>query len=65
MCCGCVVRDEGERGGFLKPTERLTLPPPLPFLSLQRDGCPKIINLGVARIDAFYKRKAEGGRRAG
>jgi PHD finger-like domain-containing protein 5A len=27
---------------------------------LQRDGCPKIINLGSARTDLFYERKKYG-----
>lgn len=26
----------------------------------QRDGCPKIINLGSARTDLFYERKKYG-----
>jgi len=26
----------------------------------QRDGCPKVINLGTARIDRFYARKRYG-----
>ena len=32
---------------------------PLP----QRDGCPKIINLGSARTDLFYERKKYGFKR--
>lgn len=24
---------------------------------LQRDGCPKIVNLGCAKTDMFYERK--------
>lgn len=27
---------------------------------LQRDGCPKVINLGTARTDLFYERKKYG-----
>lgn len=27
---------------------------------LQRDGCPKIINLGSAKTDLFYERKKYG-----
>ena len=30
---------------------------PLPCMCLQRDGCPKIINLGSAKTDLFYERK--------
>ena len=32
------------------------------FLShvLQRDGCPKIVNLGSAKTDLFYERKKYG-----
>lgn len=33
-------------------------PGPLP--PLQRDGCPKIINLGSAKTDLFYERKKYG-----
>ena len=29
-------------------------------LSLQRDGCPKIVNLGSAKTDLFYERKKYG-----
>ena len=28
--------------------------------NLQRDGCPKIVNLGSARMDMFYERKKYG-----
>jgi hypothetical protein len=32
------------------------------FLELtQRDGCPKIINLGSARADMYYEKKRYGG----
>ena len=27
---------------------------------LQRDGCPKIVNLGSAKTDLFYERKKYG-----
>jgi hypothetical protein len=27
---------------------------------LQRDGCPKIVNLGSSRTDMFYERKKFG-----
>ena len=30
------------------------------FMPSQRDGCPKIINLGAARTDRFYERKKYG-----
>ena len=30
------------------------------ILKFQRDGCPKIINLGCARTDLFYERKKYG-----
>lgn len=33
---------------------------PRPPRSSQRDGCPKIINLGQARTDMFYERKKYG-----
>ena len=33
--------------------------PPVPR-PLQRDGCPKIINLGSAKTDLFYERKKYG-----
>ena len=29
-------------------------------LPLQRDGCPKIVNLGSSRTDMFYERKKYG-----
>ena len=32
-------------------------PYPFPCTCLQRDGCPKIINLGSAKTDLFYERK--------
>lgn len=35
-----------------------TAAPPQPHP--QRDGCPKIINLGQARTDNFYERKKYG-----
>lgn len=35
-------------------------PSPLAPLCLQRDGCPKIINLGSAKTDLFYERKKYG-----
>ena len=28
--------------------------------TVQRDGCPKIVNLGSARTDLFYERKKYG-----
>lgn len=31
--------------------------------ALQRDGCPKIINLGSAKTDLFYERKKYGFRK--
>lgn len=34
--------------------------PPVPPVCLQRDGCPKIINLGSAKTDLFYERKKYG-----
>lgn len=30
------------------------------LLSLQRDGCPKIVNLGSSKTDLFYERKKYG-----
>ena len=27
---------------------------------LQRDGCPKIVNIGAAKTDLFYERKKYG-----
>jgi hypothetical protein len=27
----------------------------------QRDGCPKVINLGVAKTDAYFERKRRAG----
>lgn len=32
-------------------------------LCLQRDGCPKIVNLGSAKSDLFYARKQFGAKR--
>ena len=29
-------------------------------LCLQRDGCPKVVNIGAARTDMFYERKKYG-----
>lgn len=36
------------------------MPDSLHCVCLQRDGCPKIINLGTARTDLFYERKKYG-----
>jgi len=30
------------------------------LLLFQRDGCPKIVNLGSAKTDLFYERKKYG-----
>lgn len=30
------------------------------FIILQRDGCPKIVNLGSSKTDLFYERKKYG-----
>ena len=30
------------------------------FLFFQRDGCPKIVNLGSSKTDLFYERKKYG-----
>lgn len=32
-------------------------------VELQRDGCPKIVNLGSAKTDLFYARKQFGAKR--
>jgi PHD finger-like domain-containing protein 5A len=45
----------------LRPLRPLT-PAPCPA-ALQRDGCPKIINLGSAKTDLFYERKKYGFRK--
>lgn len=29
-------------------------------LEKDRDGCPRIVNMGAARVDAFYERKKIG-----
>jgi PHD finger-like domain-containing protein 5A len=29
-------------------------------LEKDRDGCPRIINMGASRVDAFYERKKLG-----
>jgi len=44
---------------FLLQWWRAYLTPFLSF-SLQRDGCPKIINLGSAKIDMYYDKKKYG-----
>ena len=31
----------------------------------QRDGCPRIVNLGQARVDLFFDKKKLGGGRVG
>lgn len=36
--------------------ERALTPRPHPW-TVQRDGCPKIVNLGSAKTDLFYERK--------
>lgn len=38
---------------FIEPRHKCVLP-------LQRDGCPKIVNLGSAKTDLFYERKKYG-----
>jgi hypothetical protein len=39
------------------PLADTCLPSCAPSPCLQRDGCPKIINLGSAKTDLFYERK--------
>jgi PHD finger-like domain-containing protein 5A len=55
-------RRRGRQGRARRPADP---PAPVPRPSPQRDGCPKIVNLGVSRIDAFYDRKRHGPRGAG
>jgi len=33
------------------------------LLFFQRDGCPKIVNLGSSKTDLFYERKKYGFKR--
>lgn len=33
------------------------------FYNFQRDGCPKIVNLGSSKTDLFYERKKYGFKR--
>nr|XP_031862326.1 pre-mRNA-splicing factor ini1 [Kwoniella shandongensis]KAA5529398.1 pre-mRNA-splicing factor ini1 [Kwoniella shandongensis] len=34
-------------------------------LEKDRDGCPRIINMGASRVDAFYERKKLGLEKGG
>lgn len=48
-------------GSVLVPVSDTKLFSAFPLLSLlQRDGCPKIVNLGSAKTDLFYERKKYG-----
>lgn len=45
----------------LTPVSRSRLlPPECTILEKDRDGCPKIVNLGTAKTDLFYERKKFG-----
>ena len=63
---GVCVYDRVNRGkGRLPPRLHAAASPshPHPHLSPpppQRDGCPKIVNLGAAKTDLFYERKKYG-----
>ena len=50
--CSVVVRRARASRSFPPPSFRPC--------ALQRDGCPKIINLGSAKTDLFYERKKYG-----
>ena len=57
-CCCCTTR---HKRPF--PFPRFVISLTLYFVPIppsQRDGCPKIINLGSAKTDLFYERKKYG-----
>ncbi len=67
-----MERERGRRGrekARLSPLNLLILPLTLSlslhFSSSQRDGCPRIVNLGQARVDLFFDKKKLGGRGGG
>ena len=55
-CVGCVGAN------CLREVPLETSLPYSSLSALQRDGCPKIINLGAARTDRFYERKKYGAK---
>ena len=45
---------------LLELLNRLLLQYPIPFQEKDRDGCPKIVNLGSSKTDLFYEMKKYG-----
>ena len=72
-CKECTILEKDVRGGgeaCFRSSAPLPLCPSAPLLllllslsvqrTLQRDGCPKIVNLGSSKVDLFYERKKYG-----
>ena len=56
-CKECVLMEKD----VCKTCHTPNLPDPPPtFHPPQRDGCPKVINLGSARTDMYYEKKQHG-----
>lgn len=58
-CKECTIQEKDVSGrmAFSMPMGLVLTVVSLPF---QRDGCPKIVNLGSSKTDLFYERKKYG-----
>ncbi len=61
-CKECTILEKDVRPSLLS-TNCFLQPADTPCSLLQRDGCPKIVNLGSSRTDLFYDRKKYGFKR--
>lgn len=61
-CKECVQQEKDVRILVCLPLSFISL---LIFqtFALQRDGCPKVVNLGVAKTDRYFENKKYGGAR--
>jgi len=66
-CKECTQQEKDVSGLFQRPAPArscsgalISVFPSPARHALQRDGCPKVINLGTARTDLFYERKKYG-----
>ena len=59
-CKECCLQEKDVRGRCLGPPALWRRARAEPLRWPQRDGCPKIINLGSAKTDLFYERKKYG-----
>ena len=54
-CKECTIQEKD-----VSPSLSLLVGMELVLRRLQRDGCPKIVNLGSSKTDLFYERKKYG-----